>query len=245
MTAPPSACASVRTPCSAASWASARVLSPLPRRMTSGISRGCRTSATAVSRPAHAHQLDCRRVKAGRRHRRTDDLVDQHGRRPDRAGSGPQHARVARLDQLRGDVHDDVGPGLEIRADDTDRAPPLVQLKAVRQVPDERPGRLGRDVGERPQLIAPSPRCGRVQGQPVHERVRQPVRPRRAHVVGVRGQHDGSAPASCAAIARSASSRPGAGMSPKLGSTGSGSSPAATTAVIASLDTAAPAMVRA
>ena len=50
-TAPPSACAIVRTPCRAASAASERVLSPLPRRMTSGISPGWLTSARADSWP--------------------------------------------------------------------------------------------------------------------------------------------------------------------------------------------------
>ncbi len=50
-TAPPSACAMVRTPCRAASAARARVLSPLPRRMTSGIRPGWLTSARAESCP--------------------------------------------------------------------------------------------------------------------------------------------------------------------------------------------------
>jgi hypothetical protein len=44
-TAPPSAWASVRTPWRAASRPRSRVLSPLPRRMTSGTSSGSDTSA--------------------------------------------------------------------------------------------------------------------------------------------------------------------------------------------------------
>ena len=51
MTAPPSACAMVRTPCRAASAASERVLSPLPRRITSGIRPGWLTSARAEACP--------------------------------------------------------------------------------------------------------------------------------------------------------------------------------------------------
>ena len=51
MTAPPSAWAMVRTPCRAASAASDRVLSPLPRRMTSGIRPGWLTSARAEDCP--------------------------------------------------------------------------------------------------------------------------------------------------------------------------------------------------
>jgi hypothetical protein len=50
-TAPPSAWAMVRTPCRAASAARDRVLSPLPRRMTSGIRPGWLTSARAGSWP--------------------------------------------------------------------------------------------------------------------------------------------------------------------------------------------------
>ena len=51
MTAPPSAWAIVRTPCRAASAASERVLSPLPRRITSGIRPGWLTSARAEDCP--------------------------------------------------------------------------------------------------------------------------------------------------------------------------------------------------
>src|SRR5829696_1349001 len=49
-TPPPSACASVRTPFSAASCASAAVVGPLPRRITSGTSRGSETRMRAPSR---------------------------------------------------------------------------------------------------------------------------------------------------------------------------------------------------
>jgi len=50
-TAPPPAWAMARTPCRAASAARDRALSPLPRRMTSGIRPGWLTSARAESCP--------------------------------------------------------------------------------------------------------------------------------------------------------------------------------------------------
>ncbi len=97
--------------------ASDDVVSPLPRRITSGIRRGSDTSARAASRSARAHQLDRAGSRPAVGQRGRDDLVAERDRRAERGRARAQHARVARLDQLRGDVDRHVGPRLVVGAD--------------------------------------------------------------------------------------------------------------------------------
>ena len=104
--------------------------------------------------PGHPDQLDHGRVEPGGGQGGRDDLVRQRDGRTDRGRAGPQHARVARLDELRGDVHHHVRPGLEVGPDHAHRAPPLGRAAGRREAPGPpvRPVRTGR---------RPAPAAGR------------------------------------------------------------------------------------
>ena len=72
----------------------------------------------------------------------------------DRRAAGPcaQDAGVARLDELRRHVDGDVGPGLETRADDTDRPAPFLQDQPAGKLADRAAARVGGHVGEGEKL---------------------------------------------------------------------------------------------
>ncbi len=139
----------------------------------------------------HPDELDGGRVKARGGERRRDHLIGQRDRRAQRRAPGAQHARVARLDELRGDVHDDVRPGLEVRADHPDRAAALGEHQAAGQVADLAGSGLGRDPGEDLKLRGHRLQPLLVQPEPVADPGGQPVVRRRPHVVGVGGEHRG------------------------------------------------------
>ena len=65
--------------------------------------------------------------------------------RTDRGRTGPQHARVPGLDELRGDVDHDVRAGLEVGPDHADRPAAFLQEQAARQFPDDPAGRLAEE----------------------------------------------------------------------------------------------------
>jgi hypothetical protein len=144
--------------------------------MTSGIRPGWLTSA---------------RAESGLAERGRDDQVGQRDGRTDRGRPGAQHARVARLDELGGDVDHHVRAGLEVGSDHADRPTAFLQAQPARQVPDRPPGRLGRDVGQRAELAGHGRQPRVVQAQAVQQRVPDAVGPRGPHVLGVRLQHLG------------------------------------------------------
>ena len=104
--------------------------------------------------------------------RRRDHLVQQRGGRADRGRAGPQHPGVAGLQQLRGDVDDHVGPGLEVGADHADRLAPLLDQRAGQLAHHPGPLRV-RHLGEHPQLVGHAVQPGGVEPEPVEHRRRQ------------------------------------------------------------------------
>ena len=169
---------------------------------------------------------------------------DRRPRRPGRrglecTGPGPQHPGVARLDQLRRDVHHDIRPGLEVRADDADRAAPFVKLKPVRQVSDRPAGRLGRDACKRPKLIAiASIRLSSSASRSTNASA-SPSGACGAHVVGVRGQHACGPFPNLAAMASSAASRRSSAASLRAAAPWRAACPASMTTRSASVGVAA------
>ena len=133
-----------------------RVLSPLPRRMTSGMRPGCeQRGPRAESRPRVPDELQRRRGRGRpRRAAGASDGVHEGDGGGEGGGAGPQHARVLRLHQLRRDVDGDVGAGLVVGADDTDGAAPLLQDEVPVEGADGALGRLSLDVGEDVELAA-------------------------------------------------------------------------------------------
>ncbi len=105
----------------------------------------------------HPDKLDGGRVQACARKRRRDHLIGQRDRRAQRRAPGAQHASVAGLDELRGDVHDDVRPGLEVRADHPDRAAALGEHKPAGQVADLAGSRARAPPRRGSQAARPSP----------------------------------------------------------------------------------------
>ena len=125
----------MRTPFSAASRASAAVVSPLPRRITSGIRCGSETRTRAPSRSGERTSPTApggspAASSAGRRTSSTSTVTVR-----ERGAAGPEHRGVQALEQLAGDVERDVRPRLEVRSDRADRDPPLAHAKPVRERP--------------------------------------------------------------------------------------------------------------
>jgi hypothetical protein len=110
----------VRTPFRAASAASAAVVSPLPRRITSGSTRGSETRIRAPSRSGE---------------RRPQHLVDEHGDRAKGGAAGAEDGRVEALQELPGHVDRDVRARLEVRTDGADRDAPRLDAQTVLQRP--------------------------------------------------------------------------------------------------------------
>jgi MFS family permease len=137
----------------------------------------------------HADELNRGRVKPGLSQGRRDHLIGQRDGRAQRGAPGPQHARIARLDELRGDVHDDVRPGFEVRSDHADWPAALGEHQAARQVADLAGGGLRRNPGEDLKLRRHRLQPGVVKPEPVADPGRQPAALRRPHVLLVGGEH--------------------------------------------------------
>ena len=138
----------------ARSVASSRVLSPLPRRMTSGTG-GLLDQRLAESRPGTRTSWIASGSRPASPSAGPTTWSTQGDGRAERGRAGAQHARVARLHQLRGDVDHHVGPGLEVGADRCRPAagtPPEPGRRAARGSP---PGRRRRGVGERSRTGRP------------------------------------------------------------------------------------------
>jgi len=128
-------------------------------------------------------------ASAGRPARsRADDEIEQRGGRADRRRPGAQHAGVARLDELRRDVDDDVRARLEVRADHADGAPPLLDDEVAGQGADGATGRQGRGFGEYAQLAGHVGEPGSGQLEPVDEAGGHAVFLRGGDVGRVRGK---------------------------------------------------------
>ncbi len=143
------------------------VVSPLPRRMTSGISRGSEhegAGAVAVGASGRGRP----RPAAGRcpLERRAQDLVDEDGDGAQRGAARPQHGGVEALQQLARHVESDVRPCLEVRADGPDRDPPLAHVEPVRQ----RPATRSRDRAGRMAAMRRPARRARRPGRPSRRR---------------------------------------------------------------------------
>ena len=110
------------------------MVSPLPRKITSGIAAAARRGC-GRPRGRRADEPDRARRQACTLESRAQHLVDEHGHRAQRGAAGAQDDRVQALQELPGDVERDVRPGLEVRADRADRDPPLADLEAVGQRP--------------------------------------------------------------------------------------------------------------
>ena len=141
----------------------------------------------------HPDQLDHGRVEPGGGQGGRDDLVRQRDGRTDRGRAGPQHARVARLDELRGDVHHHVRPGLEVGPDHAHRATPLGEHQAAGKLPDHPFGRFVRDLGQRLELTRDALEPGLVQPEPVQQAAAEAGLAGRGHVRLVGREHRGGA----------------------------------------------------
>ncbi len=140
-----------------------------------------------------ADELEGAGVEPGGGHGRPDDVVEQGGGGAQGGGAGAQHAGVAGLEQLGGDVEGDVGPGLEVGPDDPDRDAALGQRQAggeagagqLAQV-----GLLGRErrVGEQADLPGHLGDPGLVELEPVQQAAAEAGRLPGLHVGGVGGQ---------------------------------------------------------
>ena len=141
-----------------------------------------RACARARPRPAAA-----RRASSAGRSTSSTSAVD----RPQRGAAGAQHGRVQALQQLAGDVERDVRPGLEVRADRSDRDPPLAhdagrsrasasrsRARAARARPSPRPARQGPRAGHRRDGAGRA--CPRRQPRGLRGRRRLPATPRAA-----------------------------------------------------------------
>ena len=132
----PRACASVRTPCCAASRASAAVVSPLPRRITSGSTprqrdeHHARPRARASARGRPPPAAGPAPASAGRSTSSTSTVTVRSAAPPVRST-----AAFEALQQLSGDVDRDVRPRLEVRADGADRDAAQRDLQTVVELP--------------------------------------------------------------------------------------------------------------
>ena len=121
-------------PCSAARRVSVAIVSPLPRRITSGILRG---SDTEILAPSRSGERTRPTAPGGsqRLQRRPEHVVDENSDSPKRGASGPEDRSVAALEELSGDVESDVGTSLEVRPDGADRNSTLTHLEPVGKRP--------------------------------------------------------------------------------------------------------------
>ena len=175
----------MRTPCAAASAASAAVVSPLPRRITSGSTRG---SETRIRAPSRSGERTSPTASAGRpasasagRSTSSTSTVTVRERR----AAGAQDGRVEALQELAGDVEGDVRARLEVRADGADRDAPRLDRSPFSSVHASSARSSGgsaassaswrRERGD-PRLVEPQPvhrplvevgggHIGRVRGQ--------------------------------------------------------------------------------
>ena len=132
-----------------------------------------------------ADELQRARVEPGTRQRRGDDVIEQGGGRAQRGRAGAEHAGVAGLQQLRCHVDGDIGTGLVVRADHTDRHPPFGKEKAAGQLTDVL--LRGREGGRGEQRDLPGhladPRL--VEPEPVQQAAAEPGRLSGGEVGGV------------------------------------------------------------
>jgi hypothetical protein len=147
---PPSAWASVRTPCSAASRQRGGRLSATAQddERDQPWQRDESARALALGR---AHEPDGPSRQARRLQRGSQDLVHEGGHGGECRSARPQHRRVEALQQLAGDVERDVWPRLEVCSDSPDRDSALAHAQAVRERPGSSLALERLDLGHRLQ----------------------------------------------------------------------------------------------
>jgi hypothetical protein len=79
------------------------------------------------------HEPDRPRREGGLLERRSEDAVHELGHGVQRGAACAEDAGVQALEQLSGDVEGDIRASLEVRADDADGDPPLLDEEAVRE----------------------------------------------------------------------------------------------------------------
>ena len=175
----------------AASAASARVLSPLPRRITSGIRPGWLTSARAESWPGTRTSW----IMAGSSPAaaRAGAMTSSASATAERIAAEPVRSTPALRDLTNWEAMSTTtfGPGLEVGPDHADRAAPLVQRQAAGQLADRPSVRLGRDVGQRAELAGDGLEPGLVQPEPVEQPAAEAGLAARRHVRLVGREHRG------------------------------------------------------